>query len=1019
MQDNDLEFTGERFMPGASDNISLEHTHRYRMALHYAKNKDVLDIASGEGYGSSLLAGVARSVVGVDISEAAVRHAQKSYRRENLEFRIGSCTNIPLPDHSLDLVVSFETLEHIDAHEEMLSEVRRVLRPGGCLIISTPEKAAYTDATGLINPFHVKELYRDEFTGLMARYFRHVTMHSQRIGFGSIIACDSGPAPAFETDLKSGLTEPGLIAPHYLIAVASDDALAVAGVTSVFSQEMQSSEPVLKRVEFERAGWEDEHQKVVQRWSKDVAALQRKNWQSRASLSKLLHRLIMSRVLYRLSSLKLFSERRRNRFARSAEKRDPLLLVRHLDHFCAQFFRTVSQSEWMQNGRSELNSIWRLGVTVTAIVPNYNHARYLRQRLDSILAQTYPVADIVILDDASTDDSRQVIEDYSARFPNRIRTVFNDTRSGNVFDQWKKGHEAAKGDLVWICESDDFCEPDFVEKLIPLFSEPSVMMAFGRIQFADEAGTVRPGLDQYRESAEAGIWAARTIRPARQWFAGAFGVKNVIANVGGSIWRRFPISNKVWETAKTYKIMGDWYLYSVLPGGGQIGYEPAAVSYFRIHDANLSVEGQKHPAYYKEYAQLVAALRDRWDMPDETLNRFLGTCRKVFRGAAPSDCNFDQILNRRELRAIRPGQIHVLMGFAGFSYGGGEVFPIHLANALHRQGVMVSMLQVSDKDNHPDVRQMLDPGIPVYTAQFMLEMGIKDFLQRAGVSIVHSHQACVEMFLLDKVGVPTPYIATLHGSYEAMEIPQSQVETWAKKVRLFAYTAERNLEPFRGLNIPQTSFRKFHNAMPLDELPFPSTRAELGIADDAIVFALVARGVEGKGWSEAVRAFVALEQRRPEQVMALLMVGEGEEVEKARALAAGNPRIRFLGFQQCIHGFYRLSDVALAPTRFSGESFPLCLIQSMQVGTPVIATDIGEIKSMLGFEGKQAGIVVPYCADTDNFVSEVSSAMEAILDPASRRAFAQGAHSIGETFGIDALGQSYRELYSTVLKEQA
>ena len=143
----DLEFTGERYMPSIGGNILLEHMHRYHLAKRYVSGKTVLDIASGEGFGSSVLAQSAERVIGVDISPQTVAHAAATYPRVNLTFEVGSASAIPLRDQSVDVVVSFETIEHVAEHEQMMSEIRRVLKPGGTLIISTPEKANYSDAT--------------------------------------------------------------------------------------------------------------------------------------------------------------------------------------------------------------------------------------------------------------------------------------------------------------------------------------------------------------------------------------------------------------------------------------------------------------------------------------------------------------------------------------------------------------------------------------------------------------------------------------------------------------------------------------------------------------------------------------------------------------------------------------------------------------------------------------------------------------------------------------------------------
>ncbi|MFP3599617.1 class I SAM-dependent methyltransferase, partial [Chryseobacterium sp. SIMBA_029] len=122
--EQDLAWDGERYIPGMSTEIELEHMHRYVVARKLAAGLRVLDIACGEGYGSYALSSLAASVIGVDISEEAIRHAQTQYlhRTSNLEFKVGSAADIPLANASVDLVVSFETIEHHDQHEAMIRE---------------------------------------------------------------------------------------------------------------------------------------------------------------------------------------------------------------------------------------------------------------------------------------------------------------------------------------------------------------------------------------------------------------------------------------------------------------------------------------------------------------------------------------------------------------------------------------------------------------------------------------------------------------------------------------------------------------------------------------------------------------------------------------------------------------------------------------------------------------------------------------------------------------------------------
>ncbi len=147
-----LPWTGERLTTGVTGQVEIEHFHRYAFARDLCRGLDVLDIASGEGYGSALMAQVARSVVGVEIDPAVIAHAQAAYQKPNLRFLQGDARAIPLPDASVDAVVSFETIEHFYEHAAFIAETCRVLRPGGLLIISSPERDTYSLAQHAPNP---------------------------------------------------------------------------------------------------------------------------------------------------------------------------------------------------------------------------------------------------------------------------------------------------------------------------------------------------------------------------------------------------------------------------------------------------------------------------------------------------------------------------------------------------------------------------------------------------------------------------------------------------------------------------------------------------------------------------------------------------------------------------------------------------------------------------------------------------------------------------------------------------
>lgn len=222
-----MDFTGERFIPGLNGNIEIEHLHRYYQALEIVHKKTVVDIACGEGYGSSLLADAADKVIGIDIDKSVIEHASSTYQKNNLEYITGSCAAIPLPDKSIDIVISFETIEHHDQHEKMLSEIRRILKPDGVLLISSPDKYEYSDRYNYQNPYHVKELYENDFKNLLNNTFKKTTYYGQKIFYGSGIFSENKKTQNLFLGKKNNAISKttGIRSPLYWIALASDSDL--------------------------------------------------------------------------------------------------------------------------------------------------------------------------------------------------------------------------------------------------------------------------------------------------------------------------------------------------------------------------------------------------------------------------------------------------------------------------------------------------------------------------------------------------------------------------------------------------------------------------------------------------------------------------------------------------------------------------------------------------------------------------------------------------------------------------
>jgi len=179
----------ERLSPASQDYIELLfHWHRYNIAANLARGKVALDLACGDGFGTYYISQFARSITGMDIDEGVIERARKKYVRDNLKYLAGPAFEIPCRSASFDVVISFETIEHMDgkAQTKFLNEVKRVLKPGGLVVISTPDKHR-TDKFAEKNPYHIKELYLEEFGSMLRECFDFVNICLQEVNLASFV----------------------------------------------------------------------------------------------------------------------------------------------------------------------------------------------------------------------------------------------------------------------------------------------------------------------------------------------------------------------------------------------------------------------------------------------------------------------------------------------------------------------------------------------------------------------------------------------------------------------------------------------------------------------------------------------------------------------------------------------------------------------------------------------------------------------------------------------------------------
>jgi SAM-dependent methyltransferase len=216
--------TGERMVPEFHSGVLIyaEHVTRYRSALPLVEGKVVLDVASGSGYGSQMLASAAAHVYGVDVDADATAYSRAHFGAPNVEFITADATAIPLSDASVDVVVTFETIEHIKDQAAFMAEIKRVLRPGGVALISTPNDREFAEG----NHFHLHEFEYDELLAFTRGYFAHVESYFQAtwkyVAVGPESALTTEGPMGIPTDNLAPLTREQFL---YFYLVCSDEPL--------------------------------------------------------------------------------------------------------------------------------------------------------------------------------------------------------------------------------------------------------------------------------------------------------------------------------------------------------------------------------------------------------------------------------------------------------------------------------------------------------------------------------------------------------------------------------------------------------------------------------------------------------------------------------------------------------------------------------------------------------------------------------------------------------------------------
>lgn len=276
---------------------------------------------------------------------------------------------------------------------------------------------------------------------------------------------------------------------------------------------------------------------------------------------------------------------------------------------------------------------------VSVIIPNYNYGRYIRKRIRSVLRQTYPIYEIIVLDDCSTDGSGEMVKsivlDLKMQHPEmNISFVPSVENSGKAMVQWKKGFELATGDYIWIAEADDLSSRRFLEEAMKGFDDPKVVLSYTESMVIDGRGLViAPNFRWSRDKEKTGHYKKSYVNNGMREVEEIMAIRCTIPNVSAVVFKKAPRIPylQYMDEAVQYSQVGDWYLYVNILNHGKIAYNRKALNKFRVHRGSVTSEAKRAKKHYEEVLVMHKYIAAKYNINEFVTKRMLGEEKRLLK----------------------------------------------------------------------------------------------------------------------------------------------------------------------------------------------------------------------------------------------------------------------------------------------------------------------------------------------------------------------------------------------------